>query len=213
MSVKFQSYIIRGKFRKKAIAKPIAIRGHENITSQKVKEAAFQIFENRCNFDESLFLDLYAGSGQMGFEAISRGCPQVGFAEINSRRLKDIRQWVDQNDPEAGAYFFKKDVIRLFGKVLKNPEEVFDKADEIPETLLVYADPPYQENENNFESAVKLLHIFNDIKTPFLQKTLMVQTPLKSSRIEHFLKANPVLSEIPVDFHHYGKHCLIEINS
>ena len=213
MSGKFQSYIIRGKFRKRAIPKPSVIRGHDNVTSQKIKEAVFQIFDNNNNLEQSLFIDLFSGSGQIGFEALSRACPAVGFVEINSKRLSAIRQWVEQNDPEATVYYFKKDALRLLKKILEKPEEIFTQTKKLPTSLIVYADPPYQQHNLKFESTVKLLQLFHTVETPFLNKTLMVQTPMERSSNEEFLETNPVLQELPIEFHRYGKHCLIGMHS
>lgn len=59
-------------------------------TSDRVKEALFNILGNSvldCNF-----LDLFAGSGNIGIEALSRGAADVVFVEINGKVLHIIRE-------------------------------------------------------------------------------------------------------------------------
>ena len=55
-------------------------------TSGKVRQALFNILQDRI--EDSIFVDLYAGSGAVGFEALSRGCARVTLVENHSAAFK-----------------------------------------------------------------------------------------------------------------------------
>jgi 16S rRNA (guanine(966)-N(2))-methyltransferase RsmD len=59
-------------------------------TSDRVREALFSIIGNRLT--NSRFLDLYAGTGAVGIEAVSRGAEHVTFVESNRDALKLLQQ-------------------------------------------------------------------------------------------------------------------------
>jgi len=63
-------------------------------TSSKVREAIFDILKNRI--EGASFVDLYAGTGTVGLEALSRGAGKVIFVETNSVRVKVIRENADR---------------------------------------------------------------------------------------------------------------------
>src|SRR5476649_101841 len=55
-------------------------------TSGKVRQALFNILQDRI--EDSTFVDLYAGSGAVGFEALSRGCGRVVLVENHPAAFK-----------------------------------------------------------------------------------------------------------------------------
>lgn len=59
-------------------------------TSAKVRESIFNILRDKLH--GSVFLDLYAGTGSVGIEALSRGAAEVVFVEINAARVKIINR-------------------------------------------------------------------------------------------------------------------------
>src|SRR5271157_1560846 len=63
-------------------------------TPAKVREAIFNILRDRI--DRSSFLDLYAGTGAVGIEALSRGAERVVFVEENPGRVNIIKEFVDR---------------------------------------------------------------------------------------------------------------------
>src|SRR5512134_1889879 len=66
-------------------------RGDElRPTGTKVREAIFNILQDRIG--DALFLDLYAGSGAVGIEALSRGAAKVVFVEAEPDRASMIRE-------------------------------------------------------------------------------------------------------------------------
>jgi 16S rRNA (guanine966-N2)-methyltransferase len=94
-------------------------------TSDRVRENIFNILGP---IDDAAVLDLYAGSGAMGLEALSRGAAQAVFVE---------------RDPDASRAIEKNlDTLRLRGTVLRQ-DAVAVLAGENRKYDLVFVDPPY----------------------------------------------------------------------
>jgi 16S rRNA (guanine966-N2)-methyltransferase len=61
-------------------------------TSERVREALFGALEHVLDLDGARVLDLYAGSGALGFEALSRGAAAVLFVESDRRAVEVLRR-------------------------------------------------------------------------------------------------------------------------
>ncbi|QFZ22806.1 16S rRNA (guanine(966)-N(2))-methyltransferase RsmD [Saccharothrix syringae] len=99
-------------------------------TSERVREALFSSLEALVDLDGAVVLDLYAGSGALGFEALSRGAASAAFVESDKRAAEVLRG----NARELG----------LPGAVVLNrtAEAVVGEPAEAP-CDVVLADPPY----------------------------------------------------------------------
>lgn len=82
--------IITGKLkgRKISIPKTLDVRP----TADRTKESMFNIIEVRKYLNGTKILDLFAGSGNLGFEAISRGADSVLFVDYSSQNIKLIEK-------------------------------------------------------------------------------------------------------------------------
>ena len=90
----------RLKGRKVVTSKKIFVSAdrHElRPTSSKVREAIFNIVQTEI--DHALFLDLYAGTGAVGLEALSRGAERVFFVENSQLRAKAIMDYIHKLGP------------------------------------------------------------------------------------------------------------------
>ena len=94
-------------------------------TSDRVRENIFNILGP---IDDAVVLDLYAGSGAMGLEALSRGAVQAVFVERDPDAVRAIEQNLDK--------------LRLRGTVLRQ-DAVAVLAGESRKYDLVFVDPPY----------------------------------------------------------------------
>jgi len=94
-------------------------------TSDRVRENVFNILGP---VDDAVVLDLYAGSGAMGLEALSRGAAQAVFVERDPDALRAIERNLDK--------------LRLRGTVLRQ-DAVAVLAGENRKYDLVFVDPPY----------------------------------------------------------------------
>lgn len=114
-----------GKERGRSIPSP---RGRlARPTSSKIRQALFNILGDLVL--DANFLDLYAGSGIMGLEALSRGALTLTAVEINRKLAGQIKSSAEEFGYEAEI--FAEDVRSTGGKLEK---EYFD---------LIFADPPY----------------------------------------------------------------------
>jgi len=104
-------------------------------TSSKVREALFDIMRNKLY--GSSCLDLYAGTGGVGIEALSRGAAQVVFVELNTIRADVIRQIV-------GRLHFTERAKVIEGRAL---DFVLREGMKEHRYDIVYLDPPYHSDE------------------------------------------------------------------
>jgi 16S rRNA (guanine966-N2)-methyltransferase len=103
---------------------------HVRPTSDKVKQALFNILGERVG--DASFLDLFAGAGGIGIEALSRGAGRVVFVDASRSSLQVVKQNIEQTG------FEKQSQVEL-SKVesfLKKPSGSYD---------IVFLDPPYAE--------------------------------------------------------------------
>jgi 16S rRNA (guanine966-N2)-methyltransferase len=101
-------------------------------TSDRTREGLFAtVVAIRGGLDGAAVLDLYAGSGAVGLEALSRGATDVLLVESNSRAAQVIRQNIDAVGL-PGARLVTDRVERVVSRVCDGPPRDF-----------VFADPPY----------------------------------------------------------------------
>jgi 16S rRNA G966 N2-methylase RsmD len=208
-------HITQGKYKNRKIKLPEKIHGHNEVTSQKIKESAFQISLNLIHsIEETLFIDCFCGSAQMGFEAISRGYAEVFFYDISSERISAAKRWAESNMEEsdiAKCRFEKKDSVRsIFANILENFQNQVMNHDKI-KNIVFFADPPYNlpyksQNIVNVytEQFLKLPHIEN------INLVLIFQTS-KKNLIKSVLDKNPLPNEKTIDFfkiYEYGNNRL-----
>lgn len=96
------------------------------------RESLFNILENLSDITHKSFLDLFAGSGIVGIEAISRGARKSTFVDINLKNLQSIKS----NLLEFKIENYAKTIRSNFKSYL-NKKEKFD---------LIFADPPYDKD-------------------------------------------------------------------
>lgn len=115
-------------------------------TTEKVKEAIFSSIQFQVQ--NSIFLDLFAGSGQIGIEAYSRGATRVVFVDNNIDNIKIIRQNLNQQARCNNLQVVNMDVVDF----LKNCNSYFD---------IVFLDPPYNATTLLNECLLHILRIIN----------------------------------------------------
>ncbi len=97
-------------------------------TTERVKEAVFSIIQ--FNIEGRAFLDLFAGSGQMGIEALSRGAARAVFCDSAKESIDIVKRNLKTTKLEEHAAVFRTDSLGY----LQTTREKFD---------LVFMDPPY----------------------------------------------------------------------
>jgi 16S rRNA (guanine(966)-N(2))-methyltransferase RsmD len=123
--------IIAGTFRSRALEAPSGLATRP--TSDRLRETLFNVLAPRIA--GTAFLDLYAGSGAVGIEAISRGAAHVTFVERAPAALKILRANLSGLAITTGFKIQQTSVAPFLRKV---PSAAFD---------IVFLDPPYDAAE------------------------------------------------------------------
>ncbi len=97
-------------------------------TTDRVKEAVFSVIQ--FHIEGRSFLDLFAGSGQMGIEALSRGAARAVFTDASKESIEIVKRNLKTTKLEECARVYRTDSIGY----LTTCREKFD---------LVFMDPPY----------------------------------------------------------------------
>jgi 16S rRNA (guanine966-N2)-methyltransferase len=121
--------ILGGSFRNRLLKTP---KGEQTRPTLAVmRKAVFDILQTKV--EDAHFLDLYAGSGAMGFEALSRGAAHATLIDSNRLAFHCIEENVRLLDVEEKCTLISYDCLKALKKLVKE-ERHFD---------IVYADPPY----------------------------------------------------------------------
>ena len=133
--------VIAGSFKSRTLQAPAGLATRP--TSDRLRETLFNVLAPRIV--GANFLDLYAGSGAVGIEALSRGAARVVFVERAPAALKVLQANVSRLGLGDGFRIVRESVS---GFLRKAPEaEEFD---------LVFLDPPY-DAAGEYNSAMELL--------------------------------------------------------
>lgn len=119
--------IVGGRLKGRRLA---AVKGlHTRPTSDKVREAVFNILPR--DFPFRTVLDLFAGTGAMGLEALSRGALEAAFVDSDAGAVAVIRKNLELCNEKARV--IRKDALSAL-KEFGRKNESFD---------LIIIDPPY----------------------------------------------------------------------
>jgi 16S rRNA (guanine966-N2)-methyltransferase len=103
-------------------------------TSDRVREAVFNTVQARRDLEGARVLDLYAGSGALGLEALSRGATHVRFVESDRRAAAVLCR----NVQALGLPGTQVSTAEVLAVLRGNPDQPYD---------VVLADPPYALDE------------------------------------------------------------------
>ncbi|NOE26618.1 16S rRNA (guanine(966)-N(2))-methyltransferase RsmD [Ruegeria sp. HKCCD6157] len=124
--------IIAGEFRGRALA-PVGkgdAGAHLRPTTDRVRESLFNVLNHQIDLDGLRVLDLFAGTGALGLEALSRGASHVTFVDDGRVAQGLIRKNIDLTRSADRTDLVRRDATRLGD----NPGAPYD---------LVFLDPPY----------------------------------------------------------------------
>jgi 16S rRNA (guanine966-N2)-methyltransferase len=119
--------IVAGRWRGRQIDAPRDPRVRP--TADKVREAWMSIV--RRSIVDALVLDLFAGSGALGLEALSRGAARCDFVEVSAASLRAIRENAEALGAGDRAVIHRGDAVRFVGGLEAGAYD------------LAFADPPY----------------------------------------------------------------------
>lgn len=120
--------IVSGKYKRRIITPPknLPVRP----TTDMAKESLFNILGNHMDFQAMDVLDLFAGTGNISYEFVSRGCGSVVAVDLDFGCVKFMKQTAQKLEMESLSVI-KQDVFR-FLKMTKNTYDI------------IFADPPYK---------------------------------------------------------------------
>ncbi len=162
--------VIAGKARGKKLLQP---KGEEiRPTLDRVKESLFNIvgFEIR----DSVFLDLFCGSGAIGIEAISRGAKKVIFIDKDSASCELTKKNILSCNFESSSYELLKTDVESSLSSISNRKLTFD---------YIFMDPPY--GFNNIETLILNISKLDILS---INGQLIVETDVKDSLSEQIGK-------------------------
>ncbi|HEX2580140.1 MAG TPA: 16S rRNA (guanine(966)-N(2))-methyltransferase RsmD [Rhabdochlamydiaceae bacterium] len=163
--------VLGGKYRSLLLRSP---RGAQTRpTTSMLRKAVFDMIQS--TIEGSRFLDLFAGSGAIGIEALSRGATQATFVESHKEALRCIKANLAALKIEKEAAVYSYDVLTVLKKLEKKGDHF----------NFIYADPPYH-----------LLAIYDELlayldNSQLLSKggTLFLESraPLKNRKTDHLV--------------------------
>jgi len=153
-------------------------------STDRLREALFSILGNRT--ESARALDLFAGSGALGIEALSRGANQATFVDQDRAAIAALKINLKRTRLESNAEIANQDVYAFLKRT--PVEAAYD---------LVFADPPYKKNPNDDDHAIILLE--SSLASTLASDGLLIletgdnDPPLHSEQWTH------------VDSRHYGR--------
>lgn len=151
-------------------------------TLDRVKESIFNIIQKEIK--NSIFLDLFAGSGAIGLEAASRGAKKAILCDKNKEAVQIIKKNIEKTHLEKDVELYFND----YKIVLEN--KIRDKID------LIYIDPPYESDD-----AIQALKIIIEKQLITKDSLIMIETD-RRKEIEE--KLSTIKIEIK-DIRKYGR--------
>ena len=133
--------VIAGKARSLRLKPPAGTEVRP--TTDRIKETLFNIIQ--AQVPGSLFIDLFAGSGGIGIEALSRGANKAYFVENNQKAVACITENLEHTHLSDRAVVLKQDVFAALRGSIR------DTAD------IIFLDPPYQQEYDR-----KVLELLRD---------------------------------------------------
>ena len=126
--------IITGSLKGRRFILPKALKLRP--TSDRTKEGMFGVIESHISIQNTQVLDLFAGTGNLGFEALSRGAASAHFVEENRDAIRFIQKTAGNFNLSDSIYTQTDKVEDFMGR----PHSRYD---------LIFADPPYDYPEMN----------------------------------------------------------------
>lgn len=134
--------IIAGRLRRRSLRAP---KGRlTRPTTDRTRESLFNLVESRLSLSGAEVLDLFAGTGALGLEAISRGAARVTFIENSGAVLKYARENAADLEVEDACAFIRGDVVSYleryggpsFDLILADPPYALEALPRLPELAL-----------------------------------------------------------------------------
>lgn len=155
-------------------------------TLDRVKESLFNIIQDKVQ--DSIFIDLFAGSGAIGLEAASRGANKVILCDKSKDAIKIINKNIEKTHLEEKVKLYNLDYETLLKTKIKEQADI------------IYIDPPY---ESDF--AIKSVEIILENKLANNNSTIIIETDEEEKILRELEKIEIEIT----DKRKYGRAILI----
>ena len=121
-------------------------------SSDQLREGLFNILSALVDYESMIFLDLYAGTGALGLEALSRGAKKVIFIEASRKNISVLKQNIESISPEKNCFELTQDSSVHWLSGFADPGH----------PCVVFLDPPF--SGNDYELILNKLTILSSIR-------------------------------------------------
>lgn len=139
-------------------------------TLDRVKEPLFSIIQN--NIKQANVLDLFAGSGALGIEALSRGSKHCTFCDKSYKSIQMLKENIKKTRMEEKSTILNLD----YKKCLSNQKEKYD---------IIFIDPPYK-----FDIAVDSIKRIIDLKLLAKDGIIIIETDEEERELKELEKVD-----------------------
>lgn len=164
--------IIGGKFKSRSID-TVKVKTTRPSTD-KIRESIFNILNGYIN--GGVCLDLFGGSGSLGYEAISRGIDKTVFVDKGQEAIKVIRKNASTLGVESQVEIYRQD-YKVALKVLAKRQRQFD---------LIFLDPPFP------------INIMDDLITNILDNNILANDGIIVARVEQGIEINKSYKDLNI---------------
>lgn len=182
--------IISGKFKGKRMYPPADLPAKP--TMDKAKEGLFNILTHHIEWEDTTWLDLFAGTGNISYEALSRGVSHVTLVEQDKKCVQFIKKQVQLLKINEQVTLIQQNVWDFIAQPCKSPYTV------------VFLDPPYhlpeqdkiitQLFENNFVLPQGLVILEHESSKSFDKMLFFKQKRIYSYSAFSFFSSDDVYS-------------------
>ena len=155
-------------------------------TLDRVKESLFNIIQNEI--PNSIFIDIFSGSGAIGLEAASRGAKKVILCDKSKEAINIIKKNIEKTHLKEKIELYNLDYETLLKTKVKEQADI------------IYIDPPY---ESNF--AVEAIKIILQKKITNNNSTIIIETDEEEKILRELEKIDVEIT----DKRKYGRAILI----
>ena len=121
-------------------------------SSDQLREGLFNMLSSLADFGNMIFLDLYAGTGSLGLEALSRGAKKVIFIEASRKNMSVLKQNIESISPKQNCFELTQDSSVHWLSGFTDPGH----------PCVVFLDPPFSGNE--YEPILNKLTVLPSIR-------------------------------------------------
>ena len=142
--------IIAGEYRGRKLQVP---QGMDiRPSSDQLREGLFNMLSSLADYESMIFLDLYAGTGALGLEALSRGAKKVIFIEASRKNMSVLKQNIESISPEQNCFELSQDSSVHWLSGFADPGH----------PCVVFLDPPF--SGNDYELILNKLTVLSSIR-------------------------------------------------